>query len=215
MAFTWYFLAVLLFIQRSYASYPTGGIEEQPAIAIPVEPAPPAPMPAIPAMPPAQYAMPPPVVAPAPVVAPPPIVAPAPAVAPAPVIAHATYAAPQPIVVQAQPIVQPAPVPVPVPYPVTVHHHNPRTELRNTVTGFSKETGHTSATAVVSADAHHAFEHMNLHPVGHVFEDEHHAEPYKARQHRKKLASKKAARKQKTARKHKAARKQKTFEKKN
>ncbi|RCN46924.1 hypothetical protein ANCCAN_07103 [Ancylostoma caninum] len=143
---------------------------------------------------------------------PPSIVAEAPAVAPAPVIAHAPYAAPQPVVVQAQPVVQAAPVPVP--YPVHVHHHNPRTEVRNVVSHYAKESGHTSATAMVSGD-HHAFGGMDIHPVAHLPEDEYQVAPWKARKHHHKMASKKVARKHKVSRKHKAARKQKILKKKN
>ncbi|EYC15482.1 hypothetical protein Y032_0036g3168 [Ancylostoma ceylanicum] len=195
-----FFFVVLFIIQRSHASYPHERIEEIAPIAVAPQPIPEvqtAPIPDVPTVAKAEYA------------ARPPLVGPVPAVAPAPVIADA---APQPIVVQAQPIVQPAPVPVP--YPVHIHHHNPRTEVRNVVSNYHKESGHTSATAMVSGDQH-AFHDMDLHSAGHFFEDGHHAEPWKARRHRQKLASKKTARKHKVARKHKAARKQKTFEKRN
>ncbi|EPB66664.1 hypothetical protein ANCCEY_14242 [Ancylostoma ceylanicum] len=224
MAAQCFLLVVLLVIQRSHASFPHEGIEGDfcfiriknyersskiptrkgnsfsevaPIAVAPIPEVEAAPIHAVPAVAKAEYAV------------PAPVVAPAPAVAPAPVIAHA---APQPIVVQAQPVVQPAPVPVP--YPVHVHHHNPRTEVHNVVSNYHKESGHTSATAMVSGD-HHAFHDMDLHPAGHFLEDDHHAEPWKARKHHQKLALKKAARKHKVARKHKAARKQKTFEKKN
>ncbi|EYC15495.1 hypothetical protein Y032_0036g3176 [Ancylostoma ceylanicum] len=200
MAAQCFLLVALLVIHRSHASFPHEGIEEVAPIAVAPQAIPEvqaAPIHAVPAVAKAEYAV------------PAPVVAPAPAVAPAPVIAHA---APQPIVVQAQPVVQPAPVPVP--YPVHVHHHNPRTEVHNVVSNYHKESGHTSATAMVSGD-HHAFHDMDLHPAGHILENDHHAEPWKARKHHQKLALKKAARKHKTARKHKAARKQRTFEKKN
>ncbi|EYC15496.1 hypothetical protein Y032_0036g3177 [Ancylostoma ceylanicum] len=197
MAFICYCLTLVFLIQRSYASYPSEGIEEEQPIAVAPQPIAEVEAAPIHAVAKPEYTL------------PHPVVAPAPAVAPAPVIAHA---APQPVVVQAQPIVQPAPVPVP--YPVHIHHHNPRTEVRNIVSHYKKESGHTSATAMVSGD-HHAFHEMDLHPAGHVFEDEHYAEPWKARKHHHKLASKKVARKHKVVRKHKVARKQKIHKRKN
>ncbi|RCN51911.1 hypothetical protein ANCCAN_01999 [Ancylostoma caninum] len=197
-----FLLVVLLLIQRSHASYPSEGIEEESPIAVAPQPVPEveaAPIPAVPAVGKTEFAV------------PHAVLAPAPAVAPAPVMAHVPYSAPQPVVVHAQPVVQAAPVPAP--YPVHIHHHSPRTEVRNVVSHYAKESGHTSATAMVSGD-HHAFNEIDLHPAGHLPEDEYHVAPWKARKHHQKLASKKVARRHKVARKHKIARKQKSFEKK-
>ncbi|RCN31772.1 hypothetical protein ANCCAN_22440 [Ancylostoma caninum] len=151
-----------------------------------------------------------PAVAQAPYVESEPIVEEAPIVAPTPVVAPATYASPAivaapppPVVVaQPQPIIAPAPVPVPVPYPMVkqkdnlqhIHHHNPRTEVHSVAIHYSKETGHTSATAMVSGD-HHAFSDMDFHPLGHFAGHGYEVAPLPARLHRKKTVSKKVVRK--------------------
>ncbi|RCN31770.1 hypothetical protein ANCCAN_22438 [Ancylostoma caninum] len=174
-------------------------------VAIAAEPVLHAPLPVVPA------------VAKAPYVESEPMVEAAPIVAPTPVVAPATYAAPAivgapppPVVVaQPQPIIAPAPVPVPVPYPMNIHHHNPRTEVHNVATHYSKETGHTSATAMVSGD-HHAFSDMDFHPLGHFAEHGYEVAPLRAHLHRKKTVSKKVARKhasKKVARKYKSSKK--------
>ncbi|RCN46923.1 hypothetical protein ANCCAN_07102 [Ancylostoma caninum] len=221
MASICHFVTVLFLIQRSYASYPSEGIEEESPIAVASQPIPEVEaedIPAVPAVAKKEYAMPPPIVGQASAVAPAPVIAHAPYAAPQSVvaqaqpIAHAPYAAPQSVVVQAQPVVQAAPVPVP--YPVHIHHHNPRTEVRNVVSRYTKESGHTSATAMVSGD-HHAFSGLDFHPAGHLPGDEYQVAPWKARKHHQKMALKKAARKHKVTRKHKVARKQKTLKKKN
>ncbi|KIH47229.1 hypothetical protein ANCDUO_22714 [Ancylostoma duodenale] len=215
MRFICYLLPVVFLTQRSSASYPTADIEEG-SIAIAAEPVHHAPLPVVPAVAPAPYVEPEPLMEAAPVVAPAPVVAAAPVVAPATYAAPTIVAAPPPPVVVAQPqrIVAPAPVPVPVPYPVHIHHHNPRTEVHNVATHYSKETGHTSATAMVSGD-HHAFSDMDFHPLGHLAEHGYEVAPLRARLHRKKVAAKKVAA-EKVARKHaskKVARKHKSSKK--
>ncbi|KAK6740105.1 hypothetical protein RB195_008525 [Necator americanus] len=108
------------------------------------------------------------------------------------------HVAPAPVVVR-QPVIAAQPVvSVPVPQPIVPVHHHPRTELRNVVSHYAKETGHTSATDIVSGD-HHAFDGMHF-PNGNFIGDHFgHDGPWKkARLHRQKLASKKTLRKQKS-----------------
>ncbi|RCN29324.1 hypothetical protein ANCCAN_24923, partial [Ancylostoma caninum] len=175
------------------------------SIAIATEPILHAPLPVVPAVASAPYLESEPMVEAAP------IVAPSPVVAPATIAAPAIMAAPPPPVVlaQPQPIVAPASVPVPIPYPVHIYHHNPRTEVHNVATHYSKETGHTSATAMVSGD-HHAFSDMDFHPLGHFAEHGYEVAPLRARLHQKKTVSKKVARKHASKR---VARKYKSFKK--
>ncbi|RCN31773.1 hypothetical protein ANCCAN_22441 [Ancylostoma caninum] len=139
-----------------------------------------------------------------------PVVARALVVAPATYAASAIVAAPPPpvLVAQPQPIVAPDPVPLPVPYPIVkqrdnlqhIHQHDPRTEVHNVATHYSKETGHTSATAMASGD-NHALTDMDFHPLGHYAEHGYEVAPLRARLHRKNVASKKHVRKHKSSKK--------------
>ncbi|EYC00396.1 hypothetical protein Y032_0116g602 [Ancylostoma ceylanicum] len=204
---------------------------EEPAVAI--APAPvieeiaPAPLPEpeivapAPVVAPAEYVKPAPVVVPAPVVEAEPVVAPAPVIAPAPVVvpapapvvhpapvvvpAPAPVIAPAPIVHQA-PVVVSAPAPVPVPVPVEVHHHHPRTEIRNVATSYHKVSGHRSDTVMVSGDDHH-FGHfsssLEFLPHDHFIDYAAYPVPLRARVNRKKLASKKTAKARKAFEKRK------------
>ncbi|KIH43296.1 hypothetical protein ANCDUO_26701, partial [Ancylostoma duodenale] len=126
--------------------------------------------------------------APAPIVAPVPVVAPAPIVAPAPVVAPAPAVAPAPVVVPA-----PAPVPVPVPTPVEVHHHHPRTEIRNIAKSYKRVSGHRSDTIMVSGDDHDFAGGLEFYPH-HAHGDLLGEAAYPVPLQRKKFASKKAAR---------------------
>ncbi|EYB93358.1 hypothetical protein Y032_0183g937 [Ancylostoma ceylanicum] len=69
------------------------------------------------------------------------------------------------------------------------HYYHPRTEVRNVVKGYAKETGHRSETQMVSEDGHlpatwgiHAAEHL---PEALAF-----PAPFRSRLHRKKMAKK-------------------------
>lgn len=209
----------------SYVYHNFSPTSEEPAIAVVPEPIHHVAAPVVPAVAQTAYLEPEPAVELAPVVA------------PAPAVAPAVYAAPAPVLAaQPAPIVAAAPVQH-IPYPVVsfthsccfvllkfkqkdnlqhIHHYNPRTEVRNVASHYSKgsflrtckksacfpehqlsESGHTSATAMVSGD-HHAFSDMDFHPVGHFFDQGHEVAPLRTRMHRQKLASKKVARKHKT-----------------
>ncbi|ETN77783.1 hypothetical protein NECAME_10793 [Necator americanus] len=116
-------------------------------------------------------------------IAPPPAPIVEPVVEAAPVVAPAQYA-PTPVVASA-PIVAPPPVVAPAPafpYAVYIHHRQPL----NFAKSYSKETGHTSDTAVIYEGGHFPFGHL---PANRIFGDMHVDGPFRAR---KKLATKKA-----------------------
>ncbi|KAK6728382.1 hypothetical protein RB195_005807 [Necator americanus] len=114
-------------------------------------------------------------------IAPPPAPIVEPVVEAAPVVAPAQYA-PTPVVASA-PIVAPPPVVAPAPaFPTstTINH------ALNFAKSYSKETGHTSDTAVIYEGGHFPFGHL---PANRIFGDMHVDGPFRAR---KKLATKKA-----------------------
>ncbi|ETN71157.1 hypothetical protein NECAME_00846 [Necator americanus] len=94
----------------------------------------------------------------APIVQPPPVVAPQEVIHPPPVVAPPEVIQPPPVVAP-QKVIVPPPAVAPVPVPVPIHHEHPRTEVRNVVSHYAKEAGHTSATAMVSGDDHHGLGH--------------------------------------------------------
>ncbi|EPB76060.1 hypothetical protein ANCCEY_04838 [Ancylostoma ceylanicum] len=140
---------------------------------------------------------------------------PAVAIAPAPVIEEIAPAPlPEPEIVAPAPVVAPAeyvkPAPVVVPAPVVeaepVHHHHPRTEIRNVATSYHKVSGHRSDTVMVSGDDHH-FGHfsssLEFLPHDHFIDYAAYPVPLRARVNRKKLASKKTAKARKAFEKRK------------
>ncbi|RCN49161.1 hypothetical protein ANCCAN_04734 [Ancylostoma caninum] len=164
---SFYYLACFLLLtsQRSLASYPTPIVEEAPAVAVTPQPI---------HVEPIHVAH----IAPAPA----PIVAPVEFVKPAPVIASAPVVAPAPIVAPA-PVVAPAPI----------HHHHPRTEIRNIAKSYKRVSGHRSDTIMVSGDDHHFAGGLELYPH-HLHGDLLGEAAYPVPLRKQKLAAKKAAR---------------------
>ncbi|EYB93354.1 hypothetical protein Y032_0183g933 [Ancylostoma ceylanicum] len=96
----------------------------------------------------------------------------------------------------AAPVVAPASVIAPMPYhphvyphAVFPHYYHPRTEVRNVVKGYAKETGHRSETQMVSEDGHLPTT-WGIHPAEHLAEALAFPTPFRSRLHRKKMAKK-------------------------